>query len=180
MNLRLINLFLIKLENLRKKKKDLRRATHTAIKEISEDLAGDYQFNTAVSELMKLSNALKDCKSVNSPVYKEGVETLVLLLAPFAPHIAEELWQQLGHQDSVHQQTFPQVDPAALVVDEITLVIQIMGKTRGKIQAPAGADKATLEQLAKESEVAQRYLEGKEIKKVIVVPNKLVNFVIAK
>lgn len=165
---------------LTKKEKDLRRAIHTAIKEIAEDLAGDYQFNTAVSELMKLSNALKDSKSVNSPIYKEGVETLVLLLAPFAPHIAEELWQQLGHKNSVHQQSFPQVDPKALVVDEITLVIQVMGKTRGKIQAPAGADQVTLEQLAKESEVAQRYLEGKEIRKVIVVPNKLVNFVISK
>ena len=166
--------------NLTKEEKDLRRAIHTAIKEIAEDLAGDYQFNTAVSELMKLSNALKDSKSVNSPIYKEGVETLVLLLAPFAPHIAEELWQQLGHKNSVHQQSFPQVDPEALVVDEITLVIQIMGKTRGKIQVPASADKATLEQLAQESDVAQRYLEGKEIRKVIVVPNKLVNFVIAK
>ena len=165
---------------LTKEEKNLRRAIHTAIKEISEDLAGDYQFNTAVSELMKLSNALKDSKSINSPVYKEGVETLVLLLAPFAPHIAEELWQQLGHQNSVHQNSFPQVDPQALVVDEITLVIQIMGKTRGKIQVPASADKTTLEQLAKESEVAQRYLEGKEIRKVIVVPNKLVNFVISK
>ncbi len=165
---------------LTKEEKDLRRAIHTAIKEIAEDLAGDYQFNTAVSELMKLSNALKESKSINSPVYKEGVETLVLLLAPFAPHIAEELWQQLGHKNSVHQQSFPEVDPAALVVDEITLVIQIMGKTRGKIQVPASADKATLEQLAQESDVAQRYLEGKQIRKVIVVPNKLVNFVISK
>jgi len=167
-------------KKLSKEEKDLRRAIHTAIKEISEDLVGDYQFNTAVSELMKLSNALKDSKSIDSPIYKEGVETLVLLLAPFAPHIAEELWQQLGHQNSVHQHSFPQVDPGALVVDEITLVIQIMGKTRGKIQVPAGADKATLEKLAQESEVAQRYLEGKEIRKVIVVPNKLVNFVISK
>ena len=167
-------------EKLSKEEKELRRAVHTAIKEISEDLVGDYQFNTAVSELMKLSNALKDNKSVNSPVYKEGVETLVLLLAPFAPHIAEELWQQLGYKNSVHQHSFPEVDPSALVVDEITLVIQIMGKTRGKIQVPAGADKAKLEKLAQESEVAQRYLEGKEIRKVIVVPNKLVNFVISK
>ncbi|ELS01643.1 leucyl-tRNA synthetase [Xenococcus sp. PCC 7305] len=167
-------------EKLTKEEKDLRRAIHTAIKEISEDLTGDYQFNTAVSELMKLSNALKESKSVDSPVYQEGVSTLVLLLAPFAPHIAEELWQQLGHDSSVHSYSFPQVDPGALVVDEITLVIQIMGKTRGKIQVPASADKATLEKLAQESEVAQRYLEGKQIRKVIVVPNKLVNFVISK
>ena len=167
-------------EKLSKDEKDLRRAIHTAIKEITEDLEGDYQFNTAVSELMKLSNALKDAKCVNSPVYQEGIETLVLLLAPFAPHIAEELWHNLGKTSSIHQQSFPVVDPAALVVDEITLVIQIMGKTRGTIQAPANADKATLEKLAQESDIAQRYLEGKEIRKVIVVPKKLVNFVIAK
>lgn len=163
---------------LNKAEKDLRRATHTAIKEISEDIEGDYQFNTAVSELMKLSNALSDAQCEDSAVYAEGVETLVKLLAPFAPHIAEELWQQLGHQDSVHQSGWPQLDPAALVADEITLVIQIMGKTRGTIQVPASADKAALEQYARESEAAQRYIEGKTIRKVIVVPKKLVNFVI--
>ena len=166
--------------SLSKPEKDLRRAIHTAIKEVSEDLEGDYQFNTAVSELMKLSNALKDARCADSPVYQEGIETLVLLLAPFAPHIAEELWHNLGNTESVHLQSFPQVDPDALVVDEITLVIQIMGKTRGKIQVPANCDKATLEKLATESEVAQKYIEGKEIRKVIVVPNKLVNFVVAK
>ncbi|MGL5939427.1 MAG: leucine--tRNA ligase [Waterburya sp.] len=165
---------------LTKAEKDLRRAIHTAIKEISEDLSGDYQFNTAVSELMKLSNALKDSNCANSPVYKEGIETLVLLLAPFAPHIAEELWSHLGNTESVHQQQWREVDPSALVVDEITLVVQIMGKTRGTIQVPASSDKAALEKYALESEIAQRHLEGKEIKKVIVVPNKLVNFVVAK
>jgi leucyl-tRNA synthetase len=165
---------------LTKAEKDLRRAIHTAIKEISEDLSGDYQFNTAVSELMKLSNALKEADCANSPVYQEGIETLVLLLAPFAPHIAEELWSHLGNTESVHHQQWRELDPSALVVDEITLVVQIMGKTRGTIQVPASSDKAALEKLALESEIAQRHLEGKEIKKVIVVPNKLVNFVVAK
>lgn len=165
-------------ENLSKVEKDLKRAIHTAIKEISEDLEGDYQFNTAVSELMKLSNALKEANCVDSPVYREGIETLILLLAPFAPHIAEELWQNLGYSESVHLQTFPQVDQDALVVDEITLIIQIMGKTRGKIQVPANCDQATLEKLATESEAAQRHIAGKTIRKVIVVPNKLVNFVV--
>jgi leucyl-tRNA synthetase len=163
---------------LSKLEKDLRRAIHTAIKEISEDLEGDYQLNTAVSELMKLSNALGDGKCFDSPVYGEGIETLLQLLAPFAPHIAEELWHQLGHVDSIHLQSWPNVDPSALEVDEITLVIQISGKTRGTIQVPANADKTTLETLARESEIAQRYIEGKEIKKAIVVPGKLVNFVI--
>ena len=165
---------------LDKAEKDLRRAIHTAIKEITEDLTGDYQFNTAVSELMKLSNALKDAKCITSPVYQEGIQTLVLLLAPFAPHIAEELWSKLGNSTSVHQQQWREVDPSALAVDEITLVVQIMGKTRGTIQVPAGSDKVALEKYATESDIAQKYLEGKEIKKVIVVPNKLVNFVVAK
>ena len=165
---------------LNKAEKDLRRAIHTAIKEITEDLTGDYQFNTAVSELMKLSNALKDAKCETSPIYKEGIETLVLLLAPFAPHVAEELWHKLGNSESVHKQQWREVDESALTVDEITLVVQIMGKTRGTIQVPAGSDKSALEKYATESDIAQKYIAGKEVKKVIVVPNKLVNFVVAK
>ena len=167
-------------KELSKEEKGLRRAIHTAIKEISEDLEGDYQFNTAVSELMKLSNALNDAKSINSGVYQEGIETLLILLAPFAPHIAEELWHNLGHENSIHLQTWPEVDPDALVVDEITLVIQIMGKTRGTIQVPANSSKEELEKLARDSDIGKRNLEGKEVKKVIVVPGKLVNFVVPK
>jgi len=163
---------------LSKPEKDLRRAVHTAIKEVTDDLDGEYQFNTAVSELMKLSNALGDAKCKDSPVYAEGIETLILLLAPFAPHIAEELWHGIGHTDSVHLQPWCTFEPEALVADEITLVIQIMGKTRGTIQVPADSDKSALEQYARESEVAQRYITGKTVKKVIVVPGKLVNFVV--
>ncbi|MDJ1178922.1 leucine--tRNA ligase [Roseofilum sp. BLCC_M91] len=163
-----------------KAEKDLRRAIHTAIKEITDDLEGDYQFNTAVSEMMKLSNALNDAQCKSSPVYTEGIETLLLLLAPFAPHITEQLWQALDHQESIHRQSWPVFDESALVVDEITLVIQIMGKTRGTIEVPATEDQALLEQYARDSEVAQRYIEGKEVKKVIVVPKrKLVNFVVS-
>ena len=169
---------------LSKSEKILRRATHTAIKEITEDIEGDYQFNTAVSELMKLSNAINDTKDIATPVFAEAICTLVKLIAPFAPHIADELWSSLTRDitdvdstGSVHQQPWPKVEAAALVADEITLVIQIMGKTRGTLQVPANADKAALENYARESEIAQRYLEGKQIKKVIVVPGKLVNFV---
>ena len=166
-------------ENLSKPEKNLRRAIHIAIKEISADIEGDYQFNTAVSELMKLSNALTDAKCIDSPVYVEGITTLVKLLAPFAPHMAEELWQKLGQTASIHVQPWPVLDASALVADEINLVIQIMGKTRGTITVPAESDKAALEQYARESELAQRYIEGKTVKKVIVVPGKLVNFVVA-
>lgn len=164
---------------LSKPEKDLRRAIHVAIKEVSEDLEGDYQFNTAVSEMMKLNNALTDAKCKDSPIYAEGISTLILLLAPFSPHIADELWHLIGNSESVHTQAWPSVDTSALVTDEITLVIQVMGKTRGTIQVPSGADKAALEKFARESDLAKRHIEGKEIKKVIVVPGKLVNFVVA-
>ncbi|MEH2260948.1 leucine--tRNA ligase [Nostoc sp.] len=166
------------LSDLTKAEKELRRAIHTAIQAVTEDVENEYQFNTAISELMKLSNALTDADGKSSSIYAEGIQTLVVLLAPFAPHIADELWHLLGESDSVHTQTWPSFDPAALVADEITLVIQVMGKTRGSIQVPAQADKAALEKYARESEIAQRYIEGKEIKKVIVVPGKLVNFVV--
>ncbi len=164
--------------DLSKNEKDLRRAIHTAIKEVTEDLEGEYQFNTGVSELMKLSNALADAACKDSLIYAEGISTLILLMAPFAPHVTDELWHRLGNADSVHTQAWPKFDPAALVADEITLVIQIMGKTRGTIQVPASADKQAQEKSARESELAQRYIEGKKIKKVIVVPGKLVNLVI--
>ncbi len=158
--------------------KNLEKAIHTAIKEVSEDLAGDYQLNTAISELMKLSNALQDSPEKTSASYSKGIETLLILLAPFAPHLASELWNLLGYEESILTHNWLHHDPAALVMDEITLVIQVNGKMRGNIQVPATADKATLEEYARNSDVAQKYLEGKEIKKVIAVPGKLVNFVI--
>ncbi|MFH7026323.1 MAG: leucine--tRNA ligase [Heteroscytonema crispum UTEX LB 1556] len=161
-----------------KPQKDLRRAIHIAIKEVTEDVEGEYQFNTAISELMKLSNALADANCKDSPIYVEGIRTLVMLLAPFAPHIADELWHQLGSTESVHTQTWLKFDESALIADEITLVIQINGKKRADLQVPAQADKAELEKFARESEAVQRHLEGKEIKKVIVVAGKLVNFVV--
>jgi leucyl-tRNA synthetase len=173
-----ITTFKPKNRELSKVEKDLKRAIHTAIKEVSEDLNGDYQFNTAVSELMKLSNALSEANCQESIVYSEGIETLLKLLAPFAPHIAEELWQLIGKTGSIHTQIWPEHEPEALVVDEITLVIQINGKTRGTLQVPATANHQTLEEYARNSEVSQRHIGDKTIKKVIVVPGKLVNFVV--
>jgi len=158
--------------------RELRRAVHTAIAAISDDLNGDYQFNTAVSELMKLSNAMGDhLEEAGDRVAAEALANLLILLAPFAPHLAEELWQKLGGAGSIHRQRWPVADPAALVRDTIPLVIQIKGKVRGQLEVPADADKATLEKLALESEVAARWLEGKAPSRVIVVPGKLVNLV---
>jgi leucyl-tRNA synthetase len=176
----------IRAAELSPSERQLRRAVHTAIQEVSEDLSGDYQFNTAVSELMKLSNAMVETMAdVSAPVATEALHILLLLLAPFAPHLAEELWLKLGgrradqplSQSSIHRQRWPQLDPAALVRDTIPLVIQVKGKVRGNLEVPADADTATLEQLALASEVAIKWLEGKPPSRVIVVPGKLVNLV---
>ena len=165
--------------NLSKAEKELRFFIHNAIRETSEDLVGEYQFNTAISELMKLSNALGEFKQKSSIIYSEGIRTLLLLLAPFAPHIAEELWHQIGESDSVHQQKWLDYDPSALEIEEINLVIQIMGKTRGVIQVPSNLSTQELEEYARNCEITQRFLVDKNIDKVIVVPGKLVNFVIS-
>ena len=165
---------------------ELRRAVHTAITEISDDLDGDYQFNTAVSELMKLSNAMGSQLEDSRDVFAcEALRTLLILLAPFAPHLAEELWLKLGGRhaadallnSSIHAQRWPLADAKALVRDTVPLVIQIKGKVRGSLEVPADADKATLEQLALASEIASKWLEGKAPSRVIVVPGKLVNLV---
>ncbi|MEB3246337.1 MAG: leucine--tRNA ligase, partial [Synechococcus sp.] len=158
---------------------DVRRAVHIAIQAISEDLNDEIQLNTAISELMKLTNAITGAgvSDLSSPVLQEALSVLIRLLAPFAPHLAEELWHQLGGAQSVHQQSWPELDPTALVQDTVELVIQVKGKVRGNIKVPADADKDTLEALALASEVAQKWLEGQPPRRVIVVPGKLVNLV---
>jgi leucyl-tRNA synthetase len=169
------------LSELQPQEKNLRRAVHTAIKEVSDDLEGDLQLNTAVSELMKLANAMASVlPEVRPRVAQEALRTLVLLLAPFAPHLAEELWQHLVDplpSSSVHRQSWPQLDAAALTRDTIPLVIQVKGKVRGNLEVPADADASTLERLALESDVAAKWLEGQPPRRVIVVPGKLVNLV---
>jgi leucyl-tRNA synthetase len=166
--------------------RELRRAVHTAIGAVSDDLDRELQFNTAVSELMKLSNAITErLEHCGDAVAEEAVGTLLVLLAPFAPHLAEELWLKLGGraaqaplaEASIHRQPWPSVDATALVRDTIPLVIQVKGKVRGKLEVPADADRATLERLALESEIVDRWLDGKLPSRVIVVPGKLVNLV---
>ena len=158
---------------------DIRRAVHTAIAAVSEDLQDDIQLNTAISELMKLTNAINaaDLGNLRAPLQVEALSTLIRLLAPFSPHLAEELWHQMGGTKSVHRQSWPVLDPEALVQDTVELVIQVKGKVRGTIKVPSDADKATLEQLALASEVASKWLDGQPARRVIVVPGKLVNLV---
>ena len=158
--------------------REARRAVHSAIAAIDEDLSGELQFNTAISELMKLANALGGgLDQLSEAVRQEALSALIRLLAPFAPHLAEEFWQRLGGRGSVHRQPWPSHDPEALVQDSIELVIQVKGKVRGSVIVPADADRDTLEQLALASDVAQKWLEGQPPRRVIVVPGKLVNLV---
>jgi leucyl-tRNA synthetase len=157
---------------------DIRRAVHQAIKAVGEDLSDDFQFNTAISELMKLSNALSSgLAQASKGVRQEAISALVRLLAPFAPHLAEEFWQRLGGQNSVHIQPWPDHDPDALVMQSIEVVIQVKGKVRGSMSVAVDCSKEELERLALASDVAKRWLEGKPPRRVIVVPGKLVNLV---
>jgi leucyl-tRNA synthetase len=165
--------------DLTEQEADVRRALHLAIDAVSEDLDDEIQLNTAISELMKLSNTItaSEPDRLSPAILQEAMSGLIRLLAPFAPHIAEEFWNRLGGSGSVHQQSWPSVDPSALIQDTISIVIQVKGKVRGSMQVPAEADKETLESMALSSDVAKKWLEGAQPKRVIVVPGKLVNIV---
>lgn len=162
--------------------KNLRRLTHATIKKVTEDIAGRFNFNTAISAIMELVNGLYNYKEkeqgTNILVVKEAVKSLLLLLAPFAPHIAEELWYSIGNATSVHLEKWPEYIPEALAVDEVTVVIQVNGKVRDKITVPIDMDKKEVEEIAKSQPKVDEYIKDKDIKKVVVIPNKLVNIVV--
>ena len=165
---------------LTKEEKDLRRVLHTTIKKVTEDIRDRFMFNTAVSSIMELVNAVYTFqdKELNAGLARETARDLLLMLAPFASHITEELWSRLFAAGSVHQQKWPSYDEEALKVDEVEIVLQINGKVRGRIMLPAGADRAAMEQAAKENARVQELTAGKTIVKVICVPKKLVNIVV--
>ena len=165
--------------------RDLYRKTHEAIDRITRDLEGDFHFNTAIAQIMELSNALCAFEvSAASPAptraaFRHAVESIVLLLCPFAPHVAEELWEALGHKPSVFDAGWPQFNPRALVRSEIEIVVQINGKVRDRLTIPVGLDAKALEALALASPVVQRHIEGRQVRKVIVVPDKLLNIAVS-
>jgi leucyl-tRNA synthetase len=157
----------------------LRRETHRAIRQVSNDLEA-FEFNTVISSLMQLTNALvaaRDAGQAGSPAFREAVRTLLLLCAPSVPHLAEELWARLGLPYSIHRQAWPEFDPQAVEVDEITLVIQVDGKVRDRLTVPAGIDQADARRRALASDTVQRHLGGKEPRQVVYVEGKLVNIV---
>jgi leucyl-tRNA synthetase len=158
---------------------ELRRCTHLAIRQVSEDMER-FEFNTVVSALMELTNAAAEARQAGlagTRGFRQSTETLLLLLAPVAPHMAEELWSRLGKPYSIHQQAWPTFDPAALATDEITLVVQVDGKVRDRISVPAGIGKDEVRLRALASETVQRHLRGKTPRQVVYVEGRLVNLV---
>ncbi len=160
--------------------KALRRKTHQTIKRVTQDME-EFAFNTAIAALMELTNLmqkLKETSAVHTEAWTEARDTLILLMAPFTPHIAEELWVRTGHPYSVHQQSWPTWDEELTKEETITLVVQVNGKVRDKIPAPAGLTEEEAKRLALASPKVQKHLNGKEIRRVIFAQGRILNLVV--
>ena len=160
--------------------RDMRRLTHETIRRVTEDIEG-FRFNTAIAALMEMTNGLihaRDADPVDRAAWGEAVESLLLMLAPLAPHIAEELWQRTGRPYSVHTQPWPEWDADLARADEVTLVVQVNGKLRDRILVPAGIDEGRARELALASPQVQKHIDNRQVRRVIYVPGKLVNVVV--
>jgi leucyl-tRNA synthetase len=159
---------------------ELSHRTHKTIKKVAEDLER-FRFNTMLAALMEFTNYLakvKDERSVAKAVWKESIKTLLLLLAPSVPHLAEELWQQTGHSYSIHTQSFPSWDEKLVAEEQFTLVIQVNGKLRDRVEVPVSITDSEVRELALNREKVKAHTDGKMIKDVIYVPGRLVNIVV--
>jgi len=175
---------LLDASSLSPRAKDLRRKEHETVQRVSRDMEPPFQFNTAIAAVMELVNELyltkdqlrttKDGRAALS----SAVATVLTVLSPVAPHVCEELWRVVGNTELVCTQPWPVWDPAALARDEVTVVVQVNGKLRGKLMVPADASEETVRQAALADENVARHLEGKTVRKVVVVPGKLVNIVV--
>ena len=162
--------------------KNARRDIHAQLKQALHDF-DKYQFNTVIAACMKMLNVLNELQSADQDntrdgVISEGVSIVLRLLSPVAPHITHTLWQALGYGDDILNSDWPVVDESALVQDSIELVVQVNGKLRAKVQVPADASKDEIEKIALASDNVQTHTEGKTVRKVIVVPGRLVNIVV--
>ena len=160
---------------------ELLRLTHLTIKKVTRDIE-DEKFNTAVAAMMEMVNGLYKLKESHgiqaSETWRFALESLLQILAPFAPHITEELWQELGHPDTIHINHWPKWDEKYLVSDVMTIIVQVNGKLRSKLELPVDTDKDTIEQRALDDEKVRAHLNARAPKKVIYVPGKLVNIVV--
>lgn len=167
---------------LNEKQSDLRRQTHETIKKVTDDLKRRYTFNTAIAALMELTNAITQYEvsdATDKLVKQEALEALVLMLAPITPHICHALWQTFGHQDAVLDAIWPVADESALVRNSVTIVIQVNGKKRADLSFPVDITKEAAEAAALDHETVKRHIEGKTVRKVISVGQKLINIVVS-
>jgi leucyl-tRNA synthetase len=162
--------------------KGLRRLVHKTIRKVTDDIDERFHFNTAIAAVMELVNAIYAFEPKNAPenaaVLKEAVESVVLMLSPFVPHVTEELWEALGHQGGVEVTSWPTWDETATVDEELLVVVQVNGKLRGKVTVAADATEEQVKALAFADDKVKPWLEGKTIRKVIYVPGKLLNIVV--
>ena len=167
--------------NLTKADKDMRAKTNNTLKKVTEDLNDRFGFNTAIAALMELINDLykyKELDDRNDAVIKEAIEAVVVILAPFAPHLGEELWLMIGKEASVFDIAWPEYDKSAIQLDEVEIIVQVNGKVRNKINAPVGIDQEAMKDLALNDEKIKEFIEDKNVVKVIAIPSKLVNIVV--
>ena len=171
---------LLAVDGLDEDSRDLRRQVHRTIRKVTEDIDGRFHFNTAIAAVMELVNAISAyvAKGARPEVLKEALETVVRLLSPFVPHITEELWSSLGHEQGLDVMGWPSWDEAAMVAESVLIVVQVNGKVRGKLTVPVDADQQTIEQAALADANVVRFIDGKAVRKVIAVPGRLVNIVV--
>ena len=161
--------------------KSLNFMLNSTIRKVGEDAGGRFNFNTAIASIMELVNEMykyKQNAEMNLPLFNKAIETLLTVLNPFTPHITEEMWNQLGHEDRLYAKSWPVYDESALVKDEIEIIVQINGKLKDKLLMPNNSSKEDTEEAARRLEKVKEATEGKNIVKVIVIPNRIVNFVV--
>jgi leucyl-tRNA synthetase len=170
--------------------RELRRTTHQTIAKVTRDLEDSFHFNTALAALMELQTTLSRFQELlpSAPqgdgrnralAFVEGLTALVVLLAPFAPHLAEELWEVLGHGESVFRRPWPTPDSTLAQEDVVEVVVQVNGKVRARLQVPKGTPEEDLRRQALGEPRVQPWVAGKPLKKAVVIPDKLVNIVVA-
>ncbi|SDY86726.1 leucine--tRNA ligase [Tindallia californiensis] len=155
---------------------------HSTIKKVTDDIELRFNFNTAISAVMELVNELykykaMDKEKINSRLLEEGVETVLLLMAPFAPHMTEELWSQLGNKDSIHHHQWPKADLSKLILETVEIIVQVNGKVKEKMIISADLSEEEIKEIVWSNDKVKLSIDGKDIKKVIIVPGKLVNIV---
>jgi leucyl-tRNA synthetase len=161
--------------------RDLRRSVHQTIAKVSDDIGRRYTFNTAIAAVMELINKVSRFEASTDSdraVVREALDAVVLMLSPIVPHICHSLWQILGHESAVVDAAWPEPDRDALQADTVEIIVQVNGKLRARIQSPAGASQDALQAAALDNENVRRFVADKDVRKVIVVPGKLVNVVV--